>query len=120
MAMKQLICNNTGGGLKPSETPTAALSAKGYLMLTQTADEMILGDKWSVFYEDNPEREPVIELYAASNVDTAAYRVTRIGNTSARVKITSLFQLVDSERYIGKYSVTRKAKGLRLTKGANR
>lgn len=45
MMMKQLIPVNTGGGVKPSTTPTAYLNENGALTLNLAADELIGGER---------------------------------------------------------------------------
>lgn len=115
--MKQLIPANTGGGLKRSKTPTAVLNDNGALTLNLAADALIGGDKWLVWYEDNPALPPKIELKAASASDRAGYVVTRSGGSAAKITIrTLLSDATNADHYIGRWTVQRMAGGLRLTR----
>lgn len=114
MTMKQLTPVNPGGGLKRS-APSAHINAEGALVLNVEADEMIKGEKWIIFYEDDPLKQAVIELRAASASDASAYKVTR--GTSSKITIRRLWTVCkDANRFVGKYTVGKMANGLRLTK----
>lgn len=78
---------------------------------------MIGGDKWLVFYEENPEKPPAIELRPAASSDASAYKVTRSAGSSAKVTIRILWQKIShAEKYVGRFTVRKVAHGLRLEK----
>lgn len=115
--MKQLIPFNTGGGVKASPVPQATLNENGALTLNLAADELIGGDKWHVFYEDDSAKTPAFELKAASKNDASAYAVTRSGGSAAKITIRSLKnEIRHADKFVGKYSVSKVAGGLRLTR----
>lgn len=113
--MKQLIPVNTGGGLKPDPLPSAHLSDAGALVLNISADKLIGGEKWIVFYEDDAAKTPSFELRPAAATDRSAYKVTRSGGSVAKIQVRSLWLECDcASRFVGRYSVSKAAHGLRL------
>ena len=115
--MKQLIPINTGGGLKPDPSPSAHLSDAGALVLNISADKLIGGEKWIVFYEDDAAKTPSFELRPAAATDRSAYKVTRSGGSVAKVQVRSLWLECDhAGKFVGRYSVGRVAHGLKLVR----
>lgn len=115
--LKQLIPVSTGGGIKPSKTPSATLNQSGTLSLNSAADQMLGGDKWIVRYEDDPNRSPLIELQAASIGDESAYKVVRASGSSPRINIKLLWQkITHADQYVGRYQISKIAHGIKLSK----
>lgn len=115
--MRQLIPANTGGGLKATKTPSAVLNEAGALTLNLAADAMIGGDRWLIWYEDDPASSPRIELKATSASDSGGYTVSRSGGSSAKITIRPLLRDAKNARsYIGRWRVQKIAGGLRLAR----
>lgn len=115
--LKQLIPVNTGGGVKKSPNPSANLSESGALTLNSRADEMIGADRWLVFYEEDPQKPPVIELRPAVSGDASAYKVTRASGSASKIMIKLLWQKIGhAGEYVGRFTVRKVAHGLRLEK----
>lgn len=115
--MRQLIPANQGGGYKATRTPSAVLNESGALTLNLAADQLIGGDKWLIWYEDDPKNPPRIELKAASNSDSAGYTVTRSAGSAAKITIRPLLRdAQNAAAYVGRWQVSKIAGGLRLTR----
>lgn len=117
--MKQLIPINTGGGLKAAPLPSAHMNNAGALVLNLAADNLIGGEKWLIFYEEDASLPAAIEIRPAAATDKSAYKVTRSGGSAAKVTLRSLWQETNGERFVGRYSISKVAHGLRLCKSTS-
>jgi len=116
--MKQLTPLSGKGRSRTSE-PSARVDAGGALILNSAAFRMIEAKKWLVSYEDDSNKSPALVLEPAQWQDAAGHAVARNDDGEAMITMRALWREIENEharRFVGHYSVTATAKGLKLDK----